>query len=585
MCVDVCTIGFWLRCIVLPVLLASMLGQAEVARANLRPNVVVIMTDDHRADSVGPAHALGQVVMPNVISRIADEGLSFERAFAPNPACGPARASFLSGLHSHHSGVPRNGTYETFDPSESLATWLSDSGYHTALLGKYINGFRPYIVAPGWTSWFVGTGNAYFDYTYYEQGVRIDYGSTEEEHRTDVLAARAVHEIANAPEPFFVFLAMLAPHKQSVPAPRHAGSYAAAPDWRPPSFNEADVSDKPPGRLIRGLRSDNVVEAGDVARIAELETLQTADDAVGSVLDALEARGSLDDTLVVFLSDNGKHWGEHRLYGKKTGYEESIQIPMMVRYPPLVAAPRTDDQLVSLLDLTATILDLAGATPTHPIDGDSLVPLLDGSAETWRDRILLEGSREGFWWAGVRTAEWKLIEFADGARELYDLVADPHELENLAGLAEHAQQETLLAADIRALRPGFQDLDVDGVPDDVDVCPFVADPHQLDTDGDGVGNECQYPDCSDGIDNDLDGTADFDGGQSIFGPCLAGVCPAGVTDIDQDGVADVDPTCPGPAWQSEKVSKAYHCGLGFGISLVLVGWVLVRRRRRTGLSE
>lgn len=468
----------------------------------LRPNIVLIVADDMRFDSFGATHALPgtEAVMPQLVERIADEGLVLERAFVNHAACDPSRAGLLSGQASHRSGVSENDKFKTFDDTNTLAVWLDEAGYRTGLVGKYLNGYSralredPFTPA-GWIEWFVAYTGRFFDFRMFDNGADVWFGTAEEDYSTDVLAERALEFLAEAApgEPFFLMLSTLAPHNPAIPAPRHVGSMSALAPWRPESWNEPDVSDKP--AYIAGLASHSQTWQDDMdqLRIDMLESLLAVDDAVAAIMDALDEQGITDDTVVMFTSDNGLFWGEHRLTGKKWPYEEAARVPLLVRYPALVPLPRTDATLVTNLDVTATVVELAGAEAGRELDGTSLVQVLDGTDAEPRERILLESKTKipHAWSAAVREADWKYVEHSSLEYELYDLAGDPLELENLADLPEHAEREARMALDLRQLRPGWIDEDGDRAPDDVDVCPGVYDPNQFDANDNGIGNACQ----------------------------------------------------------------------------------------------
>jgi arylsulfatase A-like enzyme len=452
-------------------LLGLWVERVGPSRRPLRPNVVLILTDDQRYDTVGSEHgAAGADVMPSVRAALAGEGIEFTRAFVTTPLCCPSRASILTGRYAHHTGVLDNESIEAFDESSTLATWLSDAGYRTGLYGKYLNGYRgivlggnPYV-PPGWDEWHAFVDTAYYDYSLLENGVLVSYGATPEEYSTDVLRDKAlafVRDSVARGAPFYLHFSPIAPHRPAIPAPRHEGRFEGVAPHRPPSWNEADASDKP-GWVRNQTLSAGELDFLDATRRDMLETLLAVDEAITALIGVLRDEGVLDDTLVIFLSDNGYHWGEHRLAGKGAPYEESIRTPLFVRYPRLAPLARTESRLAANVDLAPTIAELAGATPTHPVDGRSLVRLLDGTARNWRTHVLHEGWTEDTQWSGVREERWKFGRHAfpasDGTwivtgEELYDLASDPFELENLARRPDRIAERDRLANALAALRP------------------------------------------------------------------------------------------------------------------------------------
>jgi arylsulfatase A-like enzyme len=423
------------------------------------PNVVVIVADDMRWDEL---HA-----MPNVGERLAAGGVVFTDAFVVNPLCCPSRASILTGNHSHTTGVYRQtlpfGRWDAFDDSSTLATWLDDAGYDTALVGKYLDGYQRGALAgyvpPGWDRWVAFVHSAYFDYELTVDGEVVRYGDGPADYATTVLADEAVSFVERADGPLFLYFAPPAPHAPATPPPGAAGS---VPAWEPPSsFGEADVSDKP--AYVRRLRPIGADRMDDFARIEadRLLTIRAVDEAVGRILDALASTGRLDDTLVVFTSDNGVLLGEHRWTKKEVPYEEAIRVPLVVRYDPLVDGPRAEAGLALNIDIAPTVADLAGVVAPS-MDGRSLRPLLAGEDTDWRTDLLIEhmeGSNRVPTYCAVRTATTKYVVYATGEEELYALDEDPHELDNLAGDPARAGELVALRARLRELcdppPPGF----------------------------------------------------------------------------------------------------------------------------------
>jgi arylsulfatase A-like enzyme len=314
-------------------------------------------------------------------------------------------------------------------------------------------------VPPGWDDWHAFIGSGYFDYRLVENGVVQPYGADEADYLTDVLAAKAVDFIATADDrPFFLYFAPFAPHDPATPAPRHAGRFAGTPPWRPPAWNEADVSDKPTWLMDQPLLSPDQVVFADGLYERMLESLLAVDDAVAAILRALDEAGRADDTVVVFTSDNGLSLGEHRVVGKQCPYDECLRVPLVVRYPRAVIAARTDARLVANVDLAPTLAELAGTTPPGPVDGASMLPILDGSASPWRGDLLAE--QFSFFpptWAAVRSAVYKYVEYrlAPAEVELYDLGADPNELVSRHADPAYAHVRAAMAARLRALDPGW----------------------------------------------------------------------------------------------------------------------------------
>ncbi len=417
------------------------------------PNILFILTDDQDAASVE--------FMPALKSLIADEGASFANYFVTFALCCPSRATVLRGQYTHNTQIFGNtlpdGGFQKFRDTgaeeSTAAVWLQSAGYRTILIGKYLNGYPAgdfTYVPPGWSEWYSpvrGNGDKGFNYALNENGRAVDYGESEADYATDVYSAKAADAIQRAAadgQPFFIYLSVHAPHSPATPAPRHSGLFADAQAPRPPSFNEDDVSDKP--MLIRSrppLNADDVADI-DLEYRNRLRSLQAVDEMIASLVAALETTGQLDNTYVVFSSDNGYHLGQHRLKdGKEMPYEEDIHLPLFARGPGIPAGAIVD-ALAGNVDLAPTFAEWAGVSPPDFIDGRSLVPLLVGAAPSdWRQAFLLQAGdmaqsanrRAPREYVGLRTPDYLYVEWINGDVELYDLHADPYELQNIAASA------------------------------------------------------------------------------------------------------------------------------------------------------
>ena len=420
-----------------------------------RPNIVLVLTDDQSADMV-------EDVMPYLASKPGGSWVEFTDAFVNVPFCCPSRASILTGRYAHNHGIQgSNGA--GLDDSSTIATWLDDVGYRTGIVGKYLNGYPfaaqkpPDYIAPGWDYWAVFDEVDHYDYSLNENGTAVSYGRAPEDYSTDVLYRKAIDFLdgTDPDDPFLLYVSTHAPHLVNTPAPRHQGDYADLPIPLGPNVNEEDVSDKP--AWIRALEQRPARGIQERKRAAA-ETLLAVDEAVRGIVEWLEARGELDDTVLVFMTDNGFAFGAHRWGQKLCVYEECVRTPLLVRYPG-AGADRVDSSLVSNVDIAPTFAELAGATPGNDVDGRSLVPLLEGSAGPWRTSLLLEqqdptadGIAPPFW--AVRTAGWKYVELDTGEKELYDLARDPYEMENVVTDPGNAPVVASLAAELDRLRSG-----------------------------------------------------------------------------------------------------------------------------------
>jgi N-acetylglucosamine-6-sulfatase len=440
--------------------LAALLALAALALPGVadaapleRPNIVVIMTDDQTLESMR--------VMSGVKRSLADEGTTFERAFVSNALCCPSRATLFSGQYSHNHGVignaPPDGGYGRLDKRNWLPVWLQRAGYQTVHIGKFLNqyGMRsPTEVPLGWSEWYASIDPStyfFYGYTLNENGLLYTYGLDQNPiyYSTDYYAERAlsvIRRMGDSRTPFFLSLAFLAPHSGGPrdaddptglvtpsPAPRHVNSFAGERLPADPSYNEADVSDKPSFIQILPPITAARAEAIDENYRQRLESLLAVDEAVVRVVDTLRAEHELDNTLILFTSDNGFFHGEHRVQlGKVLVYEPSIRVPLIMRGPGVPQGERRG-QLVTNADLAPTILEAAGATAGKPQDGRSLFPLLDDRGLEWGRDLLIEGApginQPAF--DAIRTYRYVYVQHANGERELYDLARDPHQLTSL----------------------------------------------------------------------------------------------------------------------------------------------------------
>jgi arylsulfatase A-like enzyme len=304
-------------------------------------------------------------------------------------------------------------------------------GYRTGLFGKYLNEYSKIspTIPPGWDDFQAfATEAAYYNYKLNENGAIVNYGSVTSAYSTDVLASKATQFIWATPteQPLFLLFVPYAPHAPATPYPSDVGVYATVPKWRPPSFNEPDVTDKP--AWIRALKkiTDAQMATSDALHQRQLETLLSVDRAVASIVSALQLNGRWGSTLVIFASDNGYAWGEHRLVDRKNcPYEECIRVPIWVRAPGLVA--RTDTNLVANIDLAPTIAAWAGTTPPGKVNGMNLLPLLESPFTPWRSALLIEHWGGPQTSSGVRTSRYLYNEYANGNKEFYDLALDPYQ--------------------------------------------------------------------------------------------------------------------------------------------------------------
>jgi N-acetylglucosamine-6-sulfatase len=442
--------------------------------AAAKPNIVVLMTDDQTLDSMS--------VMPQTQKLLGEKGTTFTRNFVNYSLCCPSRATLYTGQYAHNHGVlgnePPVGGYTRLDKSNWLPLWLQAAGYRTMHVGKFLNGYgrlsSPTEVPPGFNDWH-GTVDpttySYWNYTVNENGVLHTYGAAKEPefYSTDFFARRANELIAAAApsdQPFFISVAFLAPHSGQpvepgdpagqptpAPAPRHVNAFSTVGLPQPASFNEADMTDKPAAMQRRPLLTPARTAAIQENYQQRLESLLAVDEAVASIVEGLKAAGELDDTLILFTSDNGFFHGEHRVpQGKILAYEPSIRLPLIMRGP---GVPRDErqSQLVTNADLAPTILDAADAKAGRAQDGRSLFGLFDDPGVPWGRELLIEGgNNQGLTFTALRNYRWKYIEHRNGELELYDLERDPDELTNVAADPALGPLRTAMAARLAALR-------------------------------------------------------------------------------------------------------------------------------------
>jgi arylsulfatase A-like enzyme len=437
--------------VVVAVLATSSRDRSE-RPAGFRPtptgaSVLLIVTDDQRWDTLD--------AMPNVGRLLAADGVTFANGFVSDPLCCPSRASILTGDLSHTTGVyrvaPPYGGFVSFDDRSTLATWLDDAGYTTGLFGKYLDAYQSAglagYVPPGWDRWVAPIRSRYRDLRLNVDGTTVDPPPAA--YATDLLGAEAEAFIRRTDGPVFVMYTPPAPHEPAIPAARDIGSFGNLEPWDPPSFDR--VSEGAPAHMA-GLPP--VDRAGvEALRRSQLASLQAVDRQVAALVGALADTGRLEDAVIVFTSDNGLLWGEHRWVNKEVPYEEAIRVPLVIRWPGGQAGARTD-ALAANIDIAPTIVDAVGLPPVSTADGVGLTGVLRAPGGRAREAIVLEhmeGTNPVPTYCGVRTEDAKLVRYATGEEELYDLATDPYELTNVA--ATDPRRDVLAASLEDGCRP------------------------------------------------------------------------------------------------------------------------------------
>lgn len=423
-----------------------------VGLAQTSPNVIVFLTDDQTLNSFSQ--------MSYLQSRPYGSWVTFENSFLSTPLCNVSRATFLTGRYGHTVGMSHNDA-KGLDESQTLAVWLQSAGYKTALFGKYLNTYPWTVVAPpacyvppGWDD-FKGTGlpKYYGPYTMCENGTLVDYHAGESSYQVDVVSQHALNFInaQDGAQPFFLVLGYFGPHSPHTPPLRH--KFDVTNDFIRPNASEIDVSDKP--AWIRALTIPNSPTQGTQVK-HETQVAYAVDDSVEAIVELLHTRGILENTVIIFTTDNGYSHASHRLIGKLYHYEEPLRAPLMIRYPG--AIQHTESRFVANVDWNPTICAIAGATATLVPHGASLAPLLESNPPAqWRTSILEmkqsgNASRSIPNHYAIRTADWKYAELSTGEKELYGLVADPYEMDNRANDPAYAAIQADLAAQLQALK-------------------------------------------------------------------------------------------------------------------------------------
>jgi N-acetylglucosamine-6-sulfatase len=458
------------------VLLNADAGGSGAADAKSRPNIVMIIDDDQTAEQ--------QRFLTKTDAEIGGHGVTFDNSFVSFSLCCPSRATLMTGQYAHNHGVlgdePPAGGYTKLEPTlgNTLPVWLQGAGYYTGLVGKFLNHYGsadPHAVPPGWNEWYGTLDNARlspdgyyaaYGYTLNENGRIVHYGSRPNVvdprvFQTDVfsrMAADFIRRRAPTGQPFFLYVAPRDPHVEPVSCkcetnnprgpPRYSGRFQSITAPRTPDFNEADVSDKPPDVRKRPLLTPHQINEVDALYRAQARSLLGVDDLVANVVRTLKREGVLDNTVILFTSDNGFLHGEHRiLQGKVLPYEPSIRVPLLIRAPGLPQGVHRQ-QMVMNADLAPTILDFAHAHSGRIQDGESLIPIMRQARywpgrgidlEAWGNPVKqLQENDPPLVFRGVRTDRYMYADYGGGQLELYDLDRDPFELRNLASDSAYA---------------------------------------------------------------------------------------------------------------------------------------------------
>lgn len=450
-----------------------------------RPNIVMITADDMRADEIK--------FMPQTRRLLGRAGLTHTQALTPHPLCCPARAVLMTGQYAQNNGVrtnfPPQGGFTALDRDHLVSRWLNESGYNTGMVGKHLNAakFTKLGRDPGWTLFDPTQGgySDYYDFVQYDNGNAVEVKDT---YYTDYVGAKSAeyaHQLSTYDAPFFMWVSHFGPHStqrfdcdetstdcEKKSPPTMSQEYLAdrkqvAKDDRlarkrtnalmsSPAFRERDLSDKQ--KYVTASPAPSRKQVYELVR-GRIGALRTVDDNVAGLLRQLEKDGELDNTYVTFITDNGYQLGEHGYVGKVLGYEPTVRTPMLVRGPGVRPGTKTDE-VVTLVDLASTYLDIAGAKADLTLDGVSLRRLWHGAkVKPHRGGVLLlagalrsETGKKGWYFRGVRTTRYTYLKYHDGWVELYDRQRDPHQTRSVSDDPRYAAVRTELDRRLVALQ-------------------------------------------------------------------------------------------------------------------------------------
>ena len=427
--------------------------------ADKRPNVVFIITDDQRWDSL-PSTGNKFINVPN-IERISKEGINLKNFFVTTPLCSPSRASFLTGMYASKHKIFNNDKLGLDVISHTLVTFprqLREAGYETAFIGKWHMGLDD-SRRPGFDSWisFKGQG-IYVDGVLNNNGSRVQVDG----NMTEILNHHALEFIKKEhKKPFCLYLSHKAVHYPYIPPQSFDSKYLDF-KYELPETEESDIKGKPvfsrkrkkvnwaelngaapePGepRRDRGDSPEAVVRD-------QMRCIESIDQGIGRIFKELERTKQLENTIIIYTSDNGFLMGEHgRNNEKRWAYEESLRVPMFIRYPKLIKPGTSSNAIVLNIDIAPTILTLTGVKPITPMDGESIIPILEQPNSSIRDEFIAEYFYEKAVtkvpaWRCIRSKQWKLITYKNLPEmdELYDLQKDPEEKVNLIKNIEHSK--------------------------------------------------------------------------------------------------------------------------------------------------
>lgn len=430
------------------VIVTVSLVSLELNVVNQKPNIILIITDDLSVSIID--FLLENNMMPNLKEHFIDNGITFTNSFVTTPVCCPSRATSLSGLYAHNHGVfsnepiiidgklAANGGFKAFNDTSTLATLLKNEGYRTGYIGKYLNGYEvdPLYVPPGWDDWkgFSLGPNRMFDFSVNHNG---DLVTEKNQYKTDYIGEKVIEFIKESQGPYFMHIGTAVPHSSAqepkcvlnsllslnpvTVSPKYNGTLDNISILHSPSFYEKKS----------GMLPIENVECIEMIFRRQAESIRSLDEVIGKIFQVLIEKNELNNTVVIFTSDNGFVFGEHGHVGKGEVYEESIRVPLFIRAPSI--GKTTVTGLVTNNDIVPTIVDITGIKPNLEVDGLSLLPIMKDPSKKWREVFLIEmWFADGTSYNAVRTIDMLYVEFSHRTyKGFYDLENDPFQLSNM----------------------------------------------------------------------------------------------------------------------------------------------------------
>ena len=447
-----------------------------------KPNFLFVLVDDQPHDAVGFSNRYPFLKTPN-IDKLAKEGVNFKNFFVTQSICSPSRASFLTGTYPHTHGVNQNNKHVDPNWLENIPypKYLQKSGYQTAHIGKIHMAHRKgkKHIRPGFDYWYSFNGQGdYFNPKINDNGNEIKV----EGYITDILTDKTIewlNDIRDPNKPFSINLWHKAVHEKHLPAPRHKNLYKNEPLPEPPHGTHRETFEGKPEwqrRKTYGFKWDDSKEIPKILNEKKwpinkfknmqlLRSLIAVDESLGKVIEVLDELGELENTVIIYSSDNGYFMGEHTYRDKRLAYESSMRVPMIIRYPKMIEENSEIFEQCLNIDLAPTILELAGIEIPKNIQGESLVPLLKGKTKyKWRKSIFFEYYVDDAWpFAGpdlvaIRTDKFKLVDnfLTNDIDELYDLENDPGEMKNLINDSNFDKIEEKLRTELKRLMTKYK---------------------------------------------------------------------------------------------------------------------------------